>query len=115
MYKVVVVSGRTGRSISRFFLCSVLFVVTQLSAFAAGSVNLAWNPTTDSTVVGFNIYYGGASATYTNEFSVGMATNATISGLVPGATYYFAATTYNAAGLESPFSAEISYLVPPIV
>ncbi|MGO9476364.1 MAG: Ig-like domain-containing protein, partial [Limisphaerales bacterium] len=78
-------------------------------------MNLAWNPTTDSTVVGFNIYYGGASATYTNEFSVGMATNATISGLVPGATYYFAATTYNAAGLESPFSAEISYLVPPIV
>ena len=36
----------------------------------------------------------------------------TISGLVPGATYYFAATTYNAAGLESPFSSEVSYLVP---
>ena len=44
----------------------------QLSAFAAGSVTLAWNPSTDPIVVGFNIYYGGASVTYTNEFSVGM-------------------------------------------
>ena len=84
----------------------------RLSAFAAGSVTLAWDSSTDPLVVGYNIYYGGASATYTNTISVGSATNVTISGLVPGTTYYFAATTYNAANLESAFSSEVSYLVP---
>ena len=84
----------------------------QLPAFAAGSVTLAWDPSTDPTVTGYNVYYGGASGTYTNEICAGNATNVTISGLVQGATYYFAATTYAASGMESPFSSEVSYLVP---
>jgi hypothetical protein len=87
----------------------------QLPAFAAGSVTLAWDPSTDPTVTGYNIYYGGASGTYTNEICAGNATNATISGLVQGATYYFAATTYAASDMESPLSSEVSYLVPPNV
>ena len=85
----------------------------QLSAFAAGSVTLAWNPSTDTIVAGYNIYYGGASGTYTNEICVGNATNATISGLIQGTTYYFAATTYASSGAESLLSSEVSYLVPP--
>jgi len=84
----------------------------QLSAFAAGSVTLAWNPSADPAVAGYYIYYGGASDTYTNEVFAGNATNTTISGLVPGATYYFAATTYNLAGMQSSFSTEVSYQVP---
>ena len=90
----------------------------QLSAYATGSVTLAWNASTDPSVVGYNVYYGGASGAYTNEICAGNATNATISGLIQGTTYYFAATTYAASGLESPFSSEVSYLVPmntPIV
>src|SRR5262249_1759364 len=39
-------------------------------------------------------------------------TSTTISGLAPGATYFFAATAYDSLGVESPFSNEISYLVP---
>ena len=84
----------------------------QPSAFADGSVMLAWNPSTNPIVTGYNIYYGGASGTYTNEISVGNATNVTISGLIQGDTYYFAATTYSALGVESPFSSEVSYTVP---
>jgi len=90
----------------------------QLSAFATGSVTLAWNASTDPIVAGYNVYYGGASGAYTNEICAGNATNATISGLVQGTTYYFAATTYASSGMESPFSSEVSYLVPlnvPIV
>ena len=89
-----------------------------LSAFATGSVTLAWNASTDPSVVGYNVYYGGASGAYTNEICAGNATNATISGLVQGTTYYFAATTYTSSGMESLFSSEVSYLVPlnaPIV
>ena len=85
----------------------------QFPALAATiSVTLAWNPSTDPNVAGYNIYYGGVSHTYTNKIPVGNATSVTISGLVQGTTYYFAATTYSASGLESQFSSELSYLVP---
>src|SRR5208282_500930 len=84
----------------------------QLPAFAIQSVTLAWNPSTDPTVVGYNIYYGGASGNYTNTLSVGNVTSTTVSGLVGGTTYYFAATTYNSAGVQSPFSSEVSYFAP---
>ena len=84
----------------------------QLSAFATGSLTLAWNASTNPIVAGYNVYYGGACGTYTNKICAGNATNATITGLVQGATYYFAATTYAAGGTESPFSSEVSCLVP---
>jgi len=79
------------------------------------SAVLAWNRSTNATVAGYNVYYGGTSHTYTNVISAGNATNATISGLVQGTTYYFAATSYTAEGLESPFSTEVSYTVPGLL
>ena len=95
----------------------ILFtLMVQLSVLATGSVTLAWNAITDTNagVVGYNVYWGGSSGVYTNEVNVpGInTTNVTISGLSQGTTYYFAATTYTATGMESPFSSEVSYLVP---
>jgi hypothetical protein len=84
----------------------------QYSTLALQSVSLAWSPSPDTNVVGYRVYYGVASRTYTNMVDVGAATNATISGLVEGSTYYFAATAYNILGLESDYSAEVFYTVP---
>jgi hypothetical protein len=102
-----------------FGLVLLALVFMQFPALATTTnVTLAWNPGTDSTIAGYNIYYGGASHTYTNKISVGKATSVTISGLVQGTTYYFAATTYSTSGLESALSSELAYLVPanvPIV
>ena len=80
----------------------------------AGSVMLAWNPSISTNVVGYNIYYGPASGVYTNSISVAgaTATNATITGLVQGAMYYFAATASDALGNQSPYSNETTYSVP---
>jgi hypothetical protein len=103
---------RSRRVLFGSFLFSVLLAVMQFSAFATGSVTLTWNPSTNLSVAGYNIYYGGASGTYTNEICAGNATNATISGLAQGTTYYFAATTYTATGVESSFSSEVSYRIP---
>ncbi len=75
------------------------------------SVTLAWNPSSDPTAVGYKIYYGGASGNYTNILSAGNATNITVSGLVAGDTYYFAVTTYDSSGVQSPFSNEVAYAV----
>src|SRR6266481_7779941 len=101
--------------VSRFALTSLLFILfsaaVPLSAFAA-SVTLVWNPSPGTNVAGYNVYYGVASRTYTNKVNVGNVTNATISGLIVGTTYYFAVTAYDTYGLESDYSTEISYTVP---
>src|SRR5262250_1619790 len=105
-----------------FFTRTVTFLnfvatLACISAFGAvpptgESVILAWNPATSSTVAGYRLYYGGASRAYTNKIEVGVSTTATVSGLVAGATYFFAVTDYDIIGLESVFSDEISYTVP---
>ena len=92
------------------FLLALLFA--PLPIWAAASVTLAWNPIANPNIAGYNIYYGGASHAYTNKMSVGLATNVTISGLVEGNTYYFAATTTSTLEMESTFSGELIYFVP---
>ncbi|HWW02567.1 MAG TPA: Ig-like domain-containing protein [Candidatus Acidoferrum sp.] len=79
---------------------------------ATSSVVLAWNADSSPGIVSYNLYAGGASQSYTNVVSAGNATNATVSGLVQAATYFFAVTAVNSAGLESMPSPEISYSVP---
>lgn len=100
--------------ITHSLLLGLMMAVLHFSSVASANVTLAWNPSTDPQVAGFNIYYGGVSGAYTNKTSVGTTTSLMVSNLVPGATYYFAATTYNAAGSESAFSSEVSYTVPPL-
>jgi hypothetical protein len=98
-------------AVVRFLLLGT-FLLTQSFTFATQSVTLAWDPSPDPTVVGYKVYYGVASLTYTNVIDVGDATSVTISNLVEGTTYYFAATAYNILGMESAFSAETVYTVP---
>jgi hypothetical protein len=75
-------------------------------------IALTWTPSTDPSVAGYNIYYGTATRSYTNVVSNGGLSFVTISNLLSGNTYYFAATSYNAAGLESDYSGEAAYSVP---
>ena len=93
-------------------LSSVLMLISQLSIFAGQNVTLSWNPSSAANVAGYRIYSGPACHCYSNSVMVGPATTATVSGLAPGQTYYFAATTVDNAGKESGFSNETSYTVP---
>jgi hypothetical protein len=81
---------------------------------ATGSVSLAWDvPTTyvDGTPVtgqvGFKVYYGTASRTYTHFIDVKTVPSCTVNALAPG-TYYFAITAYDSSGSQSDFSIELS-------
>lgn len=97
---------------SSFFGALLILVFLTTTARPGQSISLIWAPSTTPGIVGYNIYYGGASGKYTNKVTVGLVTNVTISGLVGGATYYLVATAYNSAGFESPFSNEVFRNVP---
>jgi hypothetical protein len=94
-------------------VCLLLTPVRGL-AVTGSAVALAWDPSPDTSVVGYNVYYGTASRSYTNMIPAGDGTNSVVSNLVAGVTYYFAATTFSAAGLESDYSTEASYAVPSV-
>ena len=82
------------------------------SGIRTESLTLAWDPSTDPSVVGYRLYQGTESQVYTNVLNMNDSVSALIGGLVPGVTYYFAVTAYDETGLESAFSGEISYTVP---
>ncbi len=91
-------------------------VVAQLASVATAastsSVTLAWDPSQGPAIAGYRVYQGVASLTYTNVTDVGSATKATLSGLTPGVSYFFAVTAYTTNSLESPLSGEIAYTAP---
>ena len=87
-------------------------LLLNLNVLAGQSVTLTWNPNTDPNVAGCNVYYGVSSHNYTNMINAGNVTNTTISGLVAGVTYYFAATAYDSLGGQSDYSNEATYTVP---
>ena len=70
------------------------------------------DPSPGPGVTGYRIYYGATSGNYTNSITVGNVTASTIPNLVSGARYFITTKAYNAAGVESPFSNEITYVVP---
>lgn len=84
-----------------FAFCSALVLAEQ-------RVRLAWDPSPDPAAAGYKIHYGTSSGAYTNVYDAGLATTATITGLSQLTTYYFAATAYNAQGIQSGFSNEVS-------
>jgi len=77
---------------------------------SAGTASLAWDSSPSSGVAGYRVYIGTSSGSYTSTVEAGNAMTSTISGLTTGARYYFAVKAYNASGMESPFSNEISFV-----
>jgi len=87
-------------------LCILLILP---SICPAAQVTLAWDPNPEPTVSGYRVYYGTTSSYYTAVIDVGNQTAVTITGLVPGVTYFISATAYASTGDESKFSGEIAY------
>jgi hypothetical protein len=96
-----------------------IFVLLLLSfcpvAHGSQSLVLGWNPDTDPGTVGYVLYYGNGSGSYSNRVDVGTNTTATVSNLKEGQTNYFVITGYNVAGVEGPRSTEIVYNVPGVL
>ncbi len=103
-------STRERRTALITLICGVFFALTPLASFATGTITLAWNPSpsTNDVITNYNVYYGVASATYTNVVAAGTNLTVSVSNLVEGTTYYFAATAVDTNGLESDYSTEVS-------
>lgn len=73
------------------------------------SITLAWDPSPDAYAVGYRIYYGTESRSYSHyPVDVGNVTEYTIKGLLRNKIYYFAVTALDIDGNESDFSPEVS-------
>jgi hypothetical protein len=72
-------------------------------------ITLAWDPSPDTNVTGYRLYYGPTSGTYTN--SVTTVSNQVTVVLTNTRSAFFAATATNAAGMESDYSNEVQWTV----
>jgi hypothetical protein len=82
------------------------------SAFGA-SVSLEWDANSETNLASYALYWGTASRTYQFSSSIpAPMTRITVFDLSTNTTYYFAVTARTDDGLESDYSAEISYLAP---
>ena len=96
--------------ISLVALTLILFLCT--SNVYSAQATLSWNPNSESDLAGYKVYYGNSSGSYSFNVNVGNQTSYTVSNLVEGEIYFFAATAYDFSGNESGYSNEVSYDVP---
>jgi hypothetical protein len=80
---------------------------------AAQSVTLAWDPSVETNLAKYSLYYGVSRGTYSTQLDVSPnRAAATVSNLLAGQTYFFVVTARDVDGLKSVPSNEVSYHVP---
>lgn len=117
-YSNIVISTTTGHASASLAPFSVV-VQQPAAAGSTGAVTISWTPPTQNTdgstltdLAGYNIYYGTSQTSLTQVVNIanpGLATYVLSS--LAAATYYFALTSVNASGIESPRSAVVSAIV----
>ena len=99
---------------NQFFRSSLAIAQTNLTGGRC-NITLAWDPSPDTNVTGYNLYWGLASRTYSEVRNAGTNCQTTITNLLRDTPYYFAATAYDGWGLESDYSDECAYTAPTTV
>ena len=104
--RISVSDGNASRSLPEFSIT--------VSQVALGSLSLSWTAPTENTdgsvltdLAGYKLYYGKSARRYDKSIRIDnpSVTSYLIDNLLPD-TYYVAATSFNAAGIESAFSNE---------
>jgi hypothetical protein len=78
------------------------------SSGETGTINLAWDPNTESAVAGYKVYYGTSPRTYGPGSDVGNVKTFALTGLIKGRRYFISVKAYNTSRHESDFSNEVS-------
>lgn len=88
-------------------LAAILSMGALTATASASTVSLQWDPSPDTGVAGYKVYYQPDSSTIPFQgapLDVQNITAATINNLDPAHSYSFAVTAYDAAGAESAYS-----------
>jgi hypothetical protein len=86
----------------------VLFAVCWPLRSHAADLTIAWDAPSDGITAGYIVFYGTAPQSYSAQVDVGHTTTYTVENLLAGTTYYFAVRAYDATGVLSDPSAEVT-------
>ena len=110
-------SGWSGGGCGTAATCTIALGISGISVtpsfvqtIVAKSIQVAWNPSTDSAVVGYRVYHGTASGVYGEVLSA--SSSSLVYSTSASGSHYFAVSALNSAGNESPHSAEVVVAVP---
>ena len=74
---------------------------------SAATVKIAWDPSPDQTVIGYQVYVGTSPGSYSETFDVGLSTSFTYSPR-DESVHYFAVAAYAPGPQLGPLSTEVS-------
>jgi hypothetical protein len=97
------------------FLILTALLLTTLPAPAQTppTVRLAWDPNTEASLAGYELFWGTASGVYTSSKLIPKeAVTTEVTGLTPGVRYYFSIKAYDTEGLRSGFSNVVQVIAP---
>ncbi len=91
-----------------------LCVLAQQPSPATGTVTLGWSAsaTTDQGPLSYYVFVGTNSGVYFTNYPVGTNLTCTVSNLVRGQSYFFAATCSETNSLTSVYSNETNCVLP---
>lgn len=92
----------------RVVLISVVGLLLAPVGVQAGQISLAWDPSPDGSVVGYTLYYGTSSGSYSGSIDVGNTMTYTVPGLTNGVMFFFVVKGYTTTGVFSDPSNEVS-------
>ena len=81
-------------------------------AVGAQNVTLAWDASPSGSIAGYRVYYGTNSRAYGFVTNAGLVQTQQVALPCPG-RWFFAATAYDAIGLESDYSNEVQWEAKP--
>lgn len=93
-------------------IVALALVPAQFLTTHAKVVTVAWDPSPDSDVVSYALYYAETSSLSINRVEIGNSTVGTLQDLQEGKSYRIYATATNARGFESSLSQGIVFQVP---
>ena len=121
-YSNIVITASTGHAsaaLAPFSIAVKLPAGSGLPSGSTGSVTISWLPPTENVngsaltnLAGYRIYYGTSEASLTKVVNItnpGLATY--VLSNLSAATWYFALTSVNSSGAESPRTAVMSHVV----
>ena len=85
------------------------FTRIEAAVLYASPCTLAWNYSSNASVVGYALYYGITGSGVTNRLDVGMTNMVTFYNLLASSNYFFYVVAYDAMGTESLPSGIVYY------